>query len=165
MTNSFCYTIRNQYNIVKQINTNKINLKESNLNIVLLEPPDVLNRKNLKNILHMQMIHKIKCWIINNMSKMNFADNSYVPSCPSFITLSSFRYNFSISSSAGYGHETKFCPVSCKGNCRVGHLKQSSKGQIMFLFVTFSFLLAEMLAWLTSHDPCKGKSEQQWMQQ
>ena len=61
LTNSFCYTIRNQYNIVKQINTNKINLKESNLNIVLLEPPDVLNRKNLKNILHMQMIHKIKC--------------------------------------------------------------------------------------------------------
>ena len=114
-----------------------------------------LIKKNLKNILHMQMIHKIKCWIINNMSEMNFADNSDVPSCPSFnITLSSFRYNFSISSSASYGHETKFCPVSCKGNCRVGHLKQSSKGQIMFLFATFSFLLADMLARLISRDPC-----------
>ena len=71
---------------------------------------------------------------------MNFTDNSDVLFCPSFnITLSSFRYNFSISLSARYGHETKFCPVSCKGNCRVGHLKQSSKGQITFLFATSSF--------------------------
>ena len=48
LTDSFCYTIRNQHNIVKQINANKINLKESNLNIVILELPDVLNKKKLE---------------------------------------------------------------------------------------------------------------------
>ena len=43
LTDSFFCTVRNQHNIVKQLNTNKINLKESSLNVFLLEPPDVLN--------------------------------------------------------------------------------------------------------------------------
>ena len=50
MTDSFCCTVRNQHNIIKQLSTNKIKLKESSLNIVLLEPPDVLNfKKKLEN--------------------------------------------------------------------------------------------------------------------